>query len=74
MCRCGNTGCIEAYAGGWALLRDLRAAGRDVATVDDAVRLIDAGDPLAVSLARRAGRFIGGALSESSACSTRRSS
>jgi hypothetical protein len=24
VCRCGNTGCIEASGGGWALLRDLR--------------------------------------------------
>ena len=33
-------------------------------TIPDAVRLIVAGDPLAVNLARRAGRFIGKTLSE----------
>jgi predicted NBD/HSP70 family sugar kinase len=64
VCRCGNAGCIEAYAGGWALLRDLRSGGREVDSVADIVRLIVTGDPLAVSLARRAGRFIGGALSD----------
>jgi len=30
LCRCGNTGCVEAYAGGWALVRDLRAEGKEV--------------------------------------------
>ncbi len=30
ICRCGNVGCVEAYAGGWAMARDLRAAGSDV--------------------------------------------
>jgi predicted NBD/HSP70 family sugar kinase len=64
VCRCGNTGCIEAYGGGWALLRDLRAAGREVSAVADVARLIESGDPLAVSLVRRAGRFIGIALSD----------
>ncbi len=64
VCRCGNTGCIEAYGGGWALLRDLRAAGREVSALADVARLIESGDPLAVSLVRRAGRFIGIALSD----------
>ncbi len=64
VCRCGNTGCIEAYGGGWALLRDLRAAGREVSAIADIARLIESGDPLAVSLVRRAGRFIGVALSD----------
>jgi predicted NBD/HSP70 family sugar kinase len=66
ICRCGNTGCVEAYAGGWALVRDLRAAGHDgVVTVDDAVRLIRTGDLAAVRLARRAGRIIGHAIADS---------
>jgi predicted NBD/HSP70 family sugar kinase len=64
ICRCGNVGCLEAYAGGWALLRDLRNAGRDVTAIPDVVGLIVAGDALAVNLARRAGRFIGRTLSE----------
>ena len=63
VCRCGNR-CVEAYGGGWALLRDLRATGRDVSTISDIARLLESGDPLAVSLVRRAGRFIGVALSD----------
>jgi predicted NBD/HSP70 family sugar kinase len=63
-CRCGNIGCIEAYAGGWALIRDLRAAGHPVATVPEVVDLITSGDPTASRLARRAGRLIGVALSD----------
>jgi predicted NBD/HSP70 family sugar kinase len=64
ICRCGNAGCVEAHAGGWALVRDLRAAGRDVTTVDDAVRLIRASDLVAVRLARRAARILGGAIAD----------
>jgi predicted NBD/HSP70 family sugar kinase len=65
LCRCGNTGCVEAYAGGWALVRDLKAAGHAVETVDDAVALIRTGDVAAVRLARRAGRIIGHAVADS---------
>jgi predicted NBD/HSP70 family sugar kinase len=64
LCRCGNTGCVEAYAGGWALVRDLQAAGLDVTTVDQALDCIKAGDATAVRLARRAGRILGAALSD----------
>jgi predicted NBD/HSP70 family sugar kinase len=64
VCLCGNTGCVEAYAGGWALIRDLRAAGRHVDTVDDVVTLIRAGDPAAARLARRAGRILGDAVAD----------
>ncbi len=64
ICRCGNAGCVEAYAGGWAQVRDLRAEGREVSTVDDAVRLIRAGDPVALRLARRAARILGGAIAD----------
>jgi predicted NBD/HSP70 family sugar kinase len=64
VCICGNIGCVEAYAGGWALIRDLRAAGRAVETVDDVVALIRAGDPSAVRLARRAGRILGEATAD----------
>jgi predicted NBD/HSP70 family sugar kinase len=64
VCICGNIGCVEAYAGGWALIRDLRAAGRAVETVDNVVALIRAGDPSAVRLARRAGRILGEATAD----------
>lgn len=63
-CRCGNVGCLEAYAGGWALVRDLRAEGVRVSTVPEVVALVTSGDPVASRLARRAGRLIGIALSD----------
>ncbi|WP_433833896.1 ROK family protein [Actinoplanes sp. CA-015351] len=65
VCRCGNAGCVEAYAGGWALVRDLNSAGRSVRTVSDAVALIRTGDVTAVRLARRAGRILGHAIADS---------
>jgi predicted NBD/HSP70 family sugar kinase len=43
LCRCGERGCIEAYAGGWALLQ--RFAPDPGATLDDLVRLLAEGDP-----------------------------
>ncbi len=61
-CRCGNIGCVEAYAGGWALARDLAAQGFDVPTVDHVVALVRAGEPAAVQLARQAGRLLGEAI------------
>ncbi|NVZ67210.1 ROK family protein, partial [Pseudomonas gingeri] len=27
LCRCGNTGCLEAYASGWAISKQLQADG-----------------------------------------------
>jgi predicted NBD/HSP70 family sugar kinase len=63
LCRCGNTGCFEAYAGGWALIRDLRALGHTVESSSEVVLLIRAGHPDAVRLAREAGRVLGHAIS-----------
>ncbi len=62
LCRCGNVGCVEAYVGGWALMRDLQAAGRDVSSVDAAIELALSGDPVAVQITRRAGRVLGAAI------------
>jgi len=62
LCKCGNHGCLEAYAGGWALVRDLQEAGRDVRTQQDLVDLIQSGDPEALRLVRRAGRLVGSAV------------
>jgi predicted NBD/HSP70 family sugar kinase len=64
LCRCGRYGCVEAYAGGWALVRDLQAAGAQVQQVDDVVRLLASGDLRAVTLARRAARVIGEAIAQ----------
>ncbi|MFZ5871182.1 MAG: ROK family protein [Actinomycetota bacterium] len=63
-CVCGNRGCAEAYAGGWALLRDLREAGRPVGDLDALVALIRGGDPVAVQLARRSSRILGEVIAD----------
>lgn len=63
-CRCGNNGCVEAYAGGWALVRDLEAEGLLVAGVADVVNLVKQGDIAAVRVVRQAGRVLGEAVAE----------
>jgi predicted NBD/HSP70 family sugar kinase len=64
VCRCGNVGCVEAYAGGWALARDLAAATGRPCTVGDVVRAVRSGDATAIALVRRAGEIIGGAVAD----------
>lgn len=61
-CRCGETGCLEALAAGWALVQSARAAGRDVSHVRDLVALAGRGDAEARHLVREAGRRIGEVL------------
>lgn len=61
-CKCGNVGCVEAFAGGWAMMRDLQAAGHRVTSLSEALQLIENGEPDAVRLVRQAGRVIGAAL------------
>lgn len=58
-CSCGNVGCLETIASGTALVRELTAAGRDVATTADVVRLASDGDPVATTYVRDAGRHLG---------------
>jgi predicted NBD/HSP70 family sugar kinase len=58
-CRCGDTGCLEAVAGGWALALAARERGLAVDHVRDVVRLAVEGDPMARHLVREAGRRIG---------------
>jgi predicted NBD/HSP70 family sugar kinase len=62
LCKCGNRGCLEARAGGWAILRDLQETGAAVESQDDLIAALAAGDPTAVQLARRAGQVIGTAV------------
>ncbi|MBM9467427.1 ROK family transcriptional regulator [Nakamurella leprariae] len=62
LCRCGKTGCIEAYAGGWAIARDLAADGAAVTGLNDVLRLLQAGDPRAIQRIREAGRVLGSGL------------
>ena len=58
-CRCGDTGCLEAVAAGWALVQSARAKGHDVDHVRDLVRLAVQGDADARHLVREAGRRVG---------------
>lgn len=59
VCRCGNVGCVEAVAGGWALVRELEALGRNVTHIRDVVELAGSGDADARRLIRDSGRRIG---------------
>jgi predicted NBD/HSP70 family sugar kinase len=61
-CRCGEVGCLEAVAAGWALVRDLRDKGRDVTHVRDVVSLALGGDTEARRIIRRSGRHFGEVL------------
>ncbi|MDN4476085.1 ROK family transcriptional regulator [Demequina sp. SYSU T00192] len=62
LCRCGQTGCLEAYASGRGIAESLRAEGVEAASADDVVRLVRAGHPLATRVSREAGRMIGEVL------------
>ncbi|WP_158889149.1 ROK family protein [Amycolatopsis anabasis] len=73
VCRCGNTGCLEAFAGGAALARDGLAAAADgrseflarlreskgTITAADISAAAQHGDRTAVELLTQAGRLIG---------------
>lgn len=61
-CRCGNTDCLEAVAGGRRLLVRAAEQGREVAGLKELVALAAEGDPVAVTLVREAGRRLGEAL------------
>lgn len=64
-CRCGNRGCVESLAGGWALARRLTADGAAPVPVRDArdvVRLVRQGNASAIALVRDAGRILGEAV------------
>ena len=62
VCRCGNTGCLEAMAGGRALARRLTEAGAPAEGTRDVVELVRAGDTRAVRMVREAGRYLGEVL------------
>ncbi len=73
VCRCGNIGCLEAFAGGAAIARDGEAAARDgrstrlaialdragTVTAEDVARAASFGDPVSVALLQAAGRRVG---------------
>ena len=73
LCRCGKVGCLEAVAGGWALIRDahdeiragatgalatLVANGREI-TPEQISIAAEAGDALAIRLIQRSARVVG---------------
>lgn len=62
LCRCGNTGCLEAIASGSAIAAALREEGIDARGPSDVVRLVRAGDLRASHMVRQAGREIGAVL------------
>jgi predicted NBD/HSP70 family sugar kinase len=62
ICRCGNENCLEAIAGGGALLRAAQAAGLPVSSTRELVQLAARGDGPTLELVRNAGRTIGTVL------------
>lgn len=61
-CRCGNRGCVEAFAGGQSLANTLAARGLPARTPEDVVALAKAGNLETTHLLREAGRAIGSVL------------
>jgi predicted NBD/HSP70 family sugar kinase len=61
-CRCGETGCLESVAGGWALVQDLAAAGHPVSHVRELVEQAARGDADARARIRESGRRVGEVL------------
>ncbi|MGZ4454824.1 MAG: ROK family protein [Nocardioides sp.] len=61
-CRCGDTGCLEAVAGGWALVARMAEHGREVGHVRHLVELALQGDAEARGLVRDSGRHLGEVL------------
>ncbi len=61
-CRCGDSGCLEAVAAGWALVQAARTGGHEISHVRDLVHLAVGGSADARHLVRVAGRRIGEAL------------
>jgi predicted NBD/HSP70 family sugar kinase len=59
LCRCGNRGCLETYAGAGALLDLLRRQHGDALTVDGLVELARDGDAACQRVIADAARFVG---------------
>ncbi|RZS43071.1 putative NBD/HSP70 family sugar kinase [Herbihabitans rhizosphaerae] len=62
LCRCGNSGCLEAIASGPAIATSLRAKGIAAQTSSDVVALVRSGNLEASQAVRQAGRDIGDVL------------
>ncbi len=65
LCRCGNVGCVEAIAGGWALARDLRALGFEARDGRDVLTLAQRNIAEAIHAVRKAGRVLGDVIADS---------
>lgn len=61
-CRCGDHGCLETLAGGWALVAASREAGRPVTHIRELVAQATGGDAEAKALLRESGRQLGEVL------------
>ena len=59
VCRCGNRGCLERYAGGTALLHELEASHGDDLTLDDLIDRARDGENSARRVVADAGYLIG---------------
>lgn len=59
LCRCGNRGCLELYAGGNAVLETLRTGSPGIDTVEQLVDLALEGDQACKRVIADAGRHIG---------------
>lgn len=62
LCRCGNTGCLEALAGGSAVAKNLAEQGFAVNTAGDVGKLAEDNNTAAITVLRQAGRDIGSVL------------
>jgi predicted NBD/HSP70 family sugar kinase len=62
VCRCGNRGCLEMYAGSQAILSSLRPAHPEVHGLARVVELAQAGEAGCARVIADAGRSIGAAL------------
>lgn len=62
VCRCGNTGCLEAIASGDAVARFLATQGLDATNGADVIALASNGNIVAIQALRQAGRDIGEVL------------
>ena len=62
VCGCGNTGCLEAVASGAALASALTEAGVQTPRARDVAAHVRAGDRVATTVVRAAGRHVGTVL------------
>lgn len=71
LCRCGNHGCVEAYAGAPGIMLNLAELSPQspllhpedqTATIDALARGVDGDDPVAIEVVRETARYIGAGI------------